>query len=224
MLSAASTSGDYSGGQYYTRAPPRQPVAQRSRPFGSDPEDYTLLSREQARFQARDFVGRSSYGREPFVEEVEVDGDDGDDGDDDGDDDDGGAEGLGLRRVKSTWRDRGEGDDTAEASLAASGRNVARRGSVRPWAADEEDQEANGSVRSRQQSQSQSQAQQQKDPRKRKLSVMEKVIDFGRTIKQRTDSFVFRKDSGVEMQEESLPQVSCMTCEINNAMATTQTG
>jgi hypothetical protein len=176
------------------------------------------LPREQAREQARNFVRRSSYGREPVVEETEV-------GSEDDDEDDG----LRLRRMGSSWWRRGsdggrhrddtdDDDDDEGDALAAVDSEVGPFGAVRTRAAEA----VHGSVSSRRRS-----SQQQKDPRKRKLSAMlsEAIIDIGKGIKKRTDSLVWRKDSGAEMQEEPLPQVSCIGCKYNaTATATTKIG
>jgi hypothetical protein len=196
MLSAASL-GD-SGGQYYTWAPPpppRQPPARRSRPLWSNPLDFTPLPRHQARLQALDFRRRSSYGRETVVEETEVDDED--------------EENHRLRRVKphcgsgdaGGGRRRGDEDDDEETALAAWQSEVGGRSrTVRSRA-------ENGSVGGDQR--------QQKDPMKRKRmsSVSVKfseaavaIVDIGKGPKKRADS-VWRKDSGVEMQEP-LQQVS----------------
>jgi hypothetical protein len=226
MLSAASI-GD-SGGQYYSYAPPspRQPAARRSRPFCTRRHCtrsccdnlYTEVPREQARTEALDHRRRSSYGREPVVEETEVGSGDKDDGD--------GDEGLRLRRMGSSWWSRGgddgrrsdDEDDDGGVSLAAVDSEVGPFGGVRTRAAEA----VHGSVSSRRRP-----SQPQKDPKKRKLSAMfsEAIIDIGKGIKKRTDSLVWRKDSGAEMQEEPLPQVSCIGCKYNaTATATTDIG
>ena len=150
------------------------------------------------------------------VEEMEV-------GSEDDEDD-----GLELRRMGSKDRACGSGsggvcgsrrdeDDEEEASLAALESGVAQYdGAVKSRA-------AGGSVSSRRRS-----SQQQKDSGKRRLSVQmitDAITDIKNGIKKRTDSLVWRKDSGVELQEESLPQVSG-ECKWNGNYATAkaQTG
>jgi hypothetical protein len=145
--------------------------------------------------QALDFRRRSSYGRETVVEETEVDDED--------------EENHRLRRVKphcgsgdaGGGRRRGDEDDDEETALAAWQSEVGGRSrTVRSRA-------ENGSVGGDQR--------QQKDPMKRKRmsSVSVKfseaavaIVDIGKGPKKRADS-VWRKDSGVEMQEP-LQQVS----------------
>ena len=198
MLSLAAA-GD-SGGGYYTyapwqrvRSPEAQPRARRSRPLWSDAVDFEGLGEGRAAgVRARE---REREGRTMVVEELEVGVDDYGDGDGGGEEEDGGE----LRRMPRVRRcDDGEawpvGIEEGECEQCA---RIRSRQAV---------EAENGSAVEEQR---RHHHQQQKDGKKRKLSVMfsEALTDISKVIKKRTDSLVWRKDSGAELPAEILPQV-----------------